>query len=223
MNEPGSSPAAERIFKLSSMISRPHIYLASQSPRRRELLKQIGVNFEMLLLRNDPRRNTSVDETPLPDEASTDYVQRICREKAKVAWETLQFRNLPPHPVLAADTTVVLDNRIIGKPANRESAATILRELSGRQHQVLSAVALAYEERLELRMCNTSVTFCQLDDDRIRRYLLSNESHDKAGAYGIQGQAAAFIQRIEGSYSGVMGLPLFETVELLRHFGYPAP
>lgn len=205
------------------MISRPHIYLASQSPRRRELLKQIGVNFEMLLLRNDPRRNTSVDETPLPGELPTDYVQRICRAKAEVAWETLLFRNLPPFPVLTADTTVVLDNKIIGKPNNREEAAFILRDLSGRQHQVLSAVALAFEERLELRLNTTSVTFAPLEEERIRRYLLTNESHDKAGAYGIQGQAAAFIQRIEGSYSSVMGLPLFETVELLRSFGYPAP
>lgn len=205
------------------MITRPHIYLASQSPRRRELLKQIGVNFEMLLLRNDPRRDVSVDETPEQNEAPVDYVQRICRAKAAAAWDVLQFRNLPPFPVLAADTTVTLDNKIIGKPRDREEAKAILRELSGRQHQVLSAVAMAFEERLELRLSTTTVTFAKLDEERIRRYLLTNEAHDKAGAYGIQGYAGAFIERIEGSYSGVMGLPLWETVELLRSFGYPAP
>jgi septum formation protein len=205
------------------MITRPHIYLASQSPRRRELLKQIGVNFEMLLLRNDPRRDVSVDETPQQNEMPVDYVQRICRAKAAAAWDVLQFRNLPPFPVLAADTTVTLDNKIIGKPRDQEEASAILRELSGRQHQVLSAVAMAFEERLELRLSTTIVTFAKLDEERIRRYLLSNEAHDKAGAYGIQGYAGAFIERIEGSYSGVMGLPLWETVELLRSFGYPAP
>ena len=205
------------------MLHRPHIYLASQSPRRRELLKQIGVNFELLLLRHDTRRANNVDETPAHDEIPSDYVQRICRDKANAAWNALHFRNLPHHPVLAADTTVALNGKIIGKPRNREDAAVILHQLSGTQHQVLSAVALAFEERLELRLCTTTVTFAVLDKERIRRYLLSNEAHDKAGGYGIQGMAGAFVQRIEGSYSGVMGLPLFETVELLRNFGYPAP
>jgi len=205
------------------MIRHPRIYLASQSPRRRELLKQIGVYYEMLLLRSDPRRQISVDETPFDGEAPLDYVQRVCRAKAEAGWDTLLLRNLPRLPVLAADTTVTLDGKILGKPDDKEHAAEILRMLSGRQHQVLTAVAVAFEERVELRLSATTVTFDTLNEDRIRRYLLTHEAHDKAGAYGIQGQAGAFVQRIEGSYTGVMGLPLYETVELLKLFGYPAP
>lgn len=204
-------------------MKKSRIYLCSQSPRRRELLKQIGVNFEMLLLRNDPRRNISVDETPIENEIPVDYVQRICLAKAKAGWEALQFRNLPHFPVVAADTTVTLDNQIIGKPRDHQQAAEILRSLSGRQHQVLTAVAVALNDQTEMRLSTTNVTFAKLDEARIHQYLLGNEAHDKAGAYGIQGYAGAFVERIEGSYSGVMGLPLFETVELLRLFGYPAP
>ena len=204
-------------------LKRTRIYLCSQSPRRRELLKQIGVNFEMLLLRNDPRRVVTVDETPKDNEAPVDYVQRICLAKAKAGWDALQFRNLPTFPVIAADTTVTLDNQIIGKPRDHLHAADILRSLAGREHQVLTAVAVSLNERTELRLSTTNVTFAKLDEERIHQYLLGNEAHDKAGAYGIQGLAGAFIERIEGSYTGVMGLPLFETVELLRKFGYPAP
>jgi len=205
------------------MIRHPRIYLASQSPRRRELLKQIGVYYELLLLRSDPRRQITVDETPFDGEAPLDYVQRVCRAKAEAGWDTLLLRNLPRLPVLAADTTVTLDGKILGKPDDKEHAAEILRMLSGRQHQVLTAVAVAFEERVELRLSATTVTFDTLNEERIRRYLLTHEAHDKAGAYGIQGQAGAFVQRIEGSYTGVMGLPLYETVELLKLFGYPAP
>ncbi len=201
----------------------PRIYLASQSPRRRELLKQIGVRFEPLLLRSDLRRTVDVDETPHEGELPLDYVQRVCHDKADAGWKTLALRNLPPFPVLAADTTVTVDGRIIGKPENNEHAAEILRSLSGREHQVLTAVAVAYRERVEIRLSTTTITFDTLDDDRIRRYLLTKEAHDKAGAYGIQGYAGAFVKRIEGSYTGVMGLPLYETVELLKLFGYPAP
>ncbi len=205
------------------MIIQPRIYLASQSPRRRELLKQIGINFEMLLLRSYPRRMIDVDETPHADEMPEEYVKRICAHKVRAGWDALKFRSLPPFPVLVADTTVALDGKIFGKPRDREEAATMLGQLSGRQHQVLSAVAAAFEERIEIRLSTTSVTFAVLEMERIRRYLLTNEWHDKAGAYGIQGYAGAFVQRIEGSYSGVMGLPLHETVELLRAFGYPTP
>lgn len=204
-------------------IKQPRIYLSSQSPRRRELLKQIGVNFEMLLLRSHPHREISVDETPFENENPTDYVQRICQLKAHAGWETLNFRNLPPFPVLAADTTVTVDDKIIGKPSDNAHAAEILHSLSGRQHWVLTAVAMSFEDHVEMRLSSTAVTFAKLDDARIHRYLLSNEAHDKAGAYGIQGYAGAFVERIEGSYTGVMGLPLFETVELLKNFGYPAP
>lgn len=197
------------------------IYLSSQSPRRRELLKQIGVNFEMLLLRSDPRRQMDVDETPLADESPETYVQRVCQEKVRAACNLLEFRSLPMNPVLAADTTVTLDGHILGKPRDHEEAASMLRQLSGRQHQVLSAVALAMGERVETRLSVSKVTFAKLSEERIRRYILTNEQLDKAGAYSIQGYAAAFIPHIDGSYSGVMGLPLFETAELLQAFGYP--
>ena len=205
------------------MSKHQRIYLASQSPRRRELLKQIGIHYDMLLLRSDSRRKVSVDETPHAGEIPLDYVQRICRDKARAGWETLMFRNLPLLPVLAADTTVTLDGKIIGKPDDNEHAAEILRMLSGKQHQVLTAVAVAFGERIEMRLSTTTIAFDTLSEERIRRYLLTGEAHDKAGAYGIQGHAGAFVKHIEGSYTGVMGLPLFETVELLKLFGYPAP
>ena len=203
------------------MIIQPRIYLASQSPRRRYLLKQIGVNFEMLLPRFDPRRTLDTDETPQVDEVPEAYVKRICQEKANAGWRALKFRNLPAFPVLAADTTVTLDGKIIGKPLGREQAAATLRTLSGRQHQVLSAVAVVFETRLEMRLSVSKVTFAPLSEERIQRYLLTNEPLDKAGAYAIQGYAAAFLRHMDGSYSGVMGLPLFETAELLQAFGYP--
>jgi nucleoside triphosphate pyrophosphatase len=205
------------------MIIHPRIYLASQSPRRRELLKQIGVNFEVLLLRCDPRRKMDVEESPLPDELPDNYVMRVSRAKAGAGMDTLRFRSLPPFPMLAADTAVVLDGRIIGKPFDREEAMCMLRQISGGQHQVLTAVAVAFEERIEVRLSTTTVTFATLSEERIHRYVLTNEPHDKAGAYAIQGHAGSFVQHISGSYSGVMGLPLFETVELLQLFGYPVP
>ena len=205
------------------MIAHPRIYLASQSPRRRELLKQAGINFDMLLLRSDPRRTVDVDETPLSGELPDAYVQRVSEAKARAAWDALKFRNLRPAPILAADTTVTVDGEILGKPRNREDAADMLRRMSGKTHQVLSAVAVILEERLEMRLSTTSVTFSRLGEDRIHRYLMTNEGHDKAGAYAIQGHAGVFVERLEGSYTGVMGLPLFETVELLRTFGLPTP
>lgn len=203
------------------MTIHPRIYLSSQSPRRRELLKQIGVNFEMLLLRSDPRRRMDVDETPHAAESPETYVQRVCEDKVRAAGDSLEFRNLPAHPVLAADTTVTVDGDILGKPRDHAEAAAMLRQLSGRQHQVFSAVSVALGERVETRLSVSKVTFATLSEERIRRYLLTHEHLDKAGAYSIQGYAAAFIPHIEGSYSGVMGLPLFETAELLQAFGYP--
>ncbi len=202
---------------MSTSLSR--IYLASQSPRRRELLKQIGVHFDPLLLRNDSRREVRVDETPHEGELPEDYVQRICREKAEAGWEALLLRKLRTYPVLAADTTVTVNNKIIGKPDSHEHAFNILSELSGTQHQVLTAIAVTFEGRLEMRLSKTTITFAELNEARIRRYLLSGEAHDKAGAYGIQGAAGAFVKHIDGSYTGVMGLPLCETVELLQSFG----
>lgn len=204
-------------------IIQPRIYLASQSPRRRELLKQIGINFEMLLMRSDPRRNLEVDETQHPDELPESYVRRVSQAKAEAGYDVLKLRNLPQFPVLAADTTVTLDSKIFGKPDSAEQAAEMLRQLSGREHHVLSAVAIALEEHVEVALSTSTVRFVTLSEERIRRYLLTREYTDKAGGYAIQGQAGAFIEHLSGSYSGVMGLPLFETVQLLQRFDYPTP
>ncbi len=197
------------------------IYLASRSPRRRELLKQIGVNFESLLLREDLRRGVDVDETPLPDESAGVYALRIARAKAAIALQQIAQRGLPQKPVLAADTTIVFDDQIIGKPEDGKHAERILRALSGREHQVLTAVALALRDQIETQISVSSVWFRELSDAEIRRYIASGEAMDKAGAYAVQGRAASFVTRIDGSYSGIMGLPLAETADLLLRFNIP--
>jgi len=199
--------------------NKPHLYLASQSPRRRELLKQIGIHFEPLLLRNDPRREIDVDEIPLHGELPEVYVERVCREKAAAAVQAIALRNLRPAPTLTADTIVTIDGHILGKPSDDKHATEMLRSLSGKQHQVLTAVAVVLGERIECRISSSTITFATLSDSDIRRYLRTGEAHGKAGAYGIQGHAGAFVARLEGSYTGVVGLPLFETVELLKSFG----
>jgi len=201
------------------LISDKKIYLASRSPRRRELLAQIGVGFELLLLRDDPARGNDVDESPLPGENPHDYVLRVSRSKAEVGWQRVQQRRLPHFPVLAADTAVVLSDRIMGKPANRDEAMEMLLALSGKRHEVLTAVAVENAGRIEQKLSATIVQFGKLTDHAVRRYAMTGEPLDKAGAYAIQGHAAAFIEKIEGSYSGVMGLPLYETAELLAQFG----
>ncbi len=195
------------------------IYLASRSPRRRELLKQIGVGYDMLLLREDPRRDQDIDEAPIAGEAPPAYVMRIARSKAEVGWRHVVARRLPPRPVLAADTTVVLAGEIIGKPADADHARQLLARLSGHTHQVLTAVAVARNAQVETALCTSAVEFRELADLEIRRYAASGEPLDKAGAYAIQGQAAVFVRAIGGSYSGIMGLPLYETAEMLRRFG----
>ena len=197
------------------------IYLASRSPRRRELLKQMGVPFELFLLREDLRRGADVDETPLPDESPGVYVLRMAGAKVNMAVRQIAYRGLPQKPVLAADTTVVFDDGIIGKPENAEQAARILRALSGREHQVLTAVALALREQVETQISVSSVWFHELTDADIRRYVATGEPLGKAGAYAIQGRAGAFVTRIAGSYSGIVGLPLVETAELLKKFDIP--
>lgn len=201
------------------MTSDKKIYLASRSPRRRELLAQIGVGFELLLLRDDLVRGKDVDESPLPGENPHDYVLRVSHAKADVGWQRVQQRRLPHFPVLAADTAVVLNDRIMGKPANRDEAMQMLLALSGKRHEVLTAVAVANAGRIEQKLSASIVQFGKLTDHAIRRYAMTGEPLDKAGAYAIQGHAAAFIEKIEGSYSGVMGLPLYETAELLAGFG----
>jgi septum formation protein len=199
---------------------KPTIYLASRSPRRRELLKQIGVPFQVFQLREDPRRGPDVDETPAAGESPTAYVLRLARAKAETAAHYMQRRTLAQRwPVLAADTTVVCDLRIIGKPANAQEAAVMLKDLSGRAHEVITAVALAFNGRIESAAAESKVWFRDLSAEEIQRYVAAGESLDKAGAYAIQGRAAAFVTRIEGSYSGIMGLPLAETADLLLRAG----
>jgi nucleoside triphosphate pyrophosphatase len=200
------------------------IYLASRSPRRRELLTQIGVKFEPLLFREGPRQDIDTDEAVRHGEQANDYVLRVTRLKAEAAWKRIVMRGgLQRKPVLAADTTVTLAGEILGKPADRPDAERILRLLSGTQHRVITAVSVAFEGRYEVGVSESLVTFAPLDDERIGAYVQSGEPFDKAGAYGIQGRAGAFIERIEGSYSGVMGLPLYETALLLRKFGIVVP
>ena len=199
------------------------LYLASKSPRRRELLKQIGVNFEVLLLREFPATRQDIDETPVADEPPDQYVLRVARQKAEVGALRVQERRLPAMAVLAADTSVVLDNDVIGKPADAQAAAATLRRLAGKTHRVYSAVAISQWGQANTTLSVTEVRFRELSDEEIRRYVASGEPMDKAGAYAIQGRAAAFVAGISGSYSGVMGLPLFETVELLKKINFPLP
>lgn len=203
-------------------ILEPRIYLASQSPRRRELLAQIGVRYDLLLFRNGGRADPETDETPLPGEAPDVYALRVAAAKAVHGARLLQLRRLPPRPVLAADTTLDVDGEIIGKPVDDADAMAILARLSGRAHRVLTAIAVAAAERLETRLSISTVRFRALTAEEIQRYVLSGEPHDKAGAYGLQGRAAMFVESVEGSPSGIIGLPLCETALLLREFGYPA-
>ena len=200
------------------------IYLASRSPRRRELLAQIGVKFEPLLFREGPRQDADTDEAVRPGEQPDDYVRRVSMLKCEAAWQRVVMRRgLQRKPVLAADTTVALTGEILGKPVDRDDAKRILRILSGTQHRVLTAVALQYEERFEMLVSESLVTFSPIPADRIAAYVETGEPFDKAGAYAIQGRAGAFVERIEGSYSGIMGLPLYETVQLLAKFGIVVP
>jgi len=199
----------------------PRIYLASRSPRRRELLAQVGVRFDLLLFRAAPREDQEVSEAWLPGEKPEAYVQRVARAKAVFGVGLLERRPLVARPVLAADTTLDLDGEIIGKPKHEADAAAILERLSGRGHRVLTAIAVAQGERVEHRLSISEVRFRPLTTDEIRRYVRSGEPLDKAGAYGIQGRAAMFIEEIRGSHSGIVGLPLCETALLLRDFGYP--
>lgn len=188
------------------------IYLASQSPRRRELLEQLGVAFDTV--------DADVHERRLPDESPQDYVVRVAREKAGAGLLALAAR--PEAVVLGADTDVVLDGEVLGKPNDAAHAAELLARLSGRTHEVVSAVWLVSGRREEHRLSVTRVRFAPLSAADAAAYVATGEPFGKAGAYAVQGRAAAFIERIEGSYSGVMGLPLHETWQLLRNFGVPS-
>ncbi len=187
----------------------PHLFLASRSPRRRELLDQIGVAYEVL--------DVDVIEQAAPGEAALDYVRRVAREKAGAG--LVQVAAVAGAVVLSADTEVILDGRIFGKPVDAEDARAMLRALSGRAHDVHSAVALVGQSQEFEVVATSRVRFSQLTAQEIDVYIASVECMGKAGAYAIQGRAARFVEHIEGSYTGIMGLPLFETGVLLRRFG----
>ncbi|MRW94632.1 septum formation inhibitor Maf [Duganella sp. FT80W] len=199
------------------------IYLASKSPRRRELLRQVGIDFELLMLRSDGPRGADVTEDVHPNEAPLDYVARVAREKAAFAADLIIKRRMAPRPVLSADTTVTIDGAILGKPANAAEASAMLQQLSGRTHQVLTAIAVEYGAFSGHVTQVSEVRFGVLSPAAIAAYCASAEPYDKAGGYGIQGPAAQFIEHIAGSHSGIMGLPVYETVQLLRQAGLPLP
>lgn len=185
------------------------LYLASASPRRRELLEQIGVSYQIL--------DVDVPEIPRRNEPPEVFVKRLALAKARAGWQQLAGPALPP--VLGADTVVVLDGAILGKPRDAAQGKAMLAQLAGRSHQVMSAVALMTAAKKAVKVNISEVTFSELDPARIDAYWACGESHDKAGGYAIQGRAAVFITHLAGSYSGVMGLPLYETASLLQEFG----
>lgn len=200
------------------MLVDKRIYLASQSPRRRELLKQIGVAFDVLPLRA-VAGFPDVAEIPQDNESAVDFVRRMAHEKATSGWQAVEARRLLRFPVMGADTVVEIDGAILGKPAGRIEAEAMLGRLSGRKHRVHTAVAVKHEGRIEHCLSSSEVSFATLEPAMITRYLESGEYLGKAGAYGIQGRAGMFVEHIEGSYSGIMGLPLYDTAVLLRTFG----
>jgi septum formation protein len=202
------------------------LYLASRSPRRQELLRQIGVRFEPLAGRADVGDAIDVDETQHAGETAAAHVERLAHDKARNGVRLVARLGLPPRPVLAADTVVILDGEILGKPADADEARSFLRRLSGRAHEVRTAIALAVPNAAAPRMlCAVSVstvTFRPLTVDEIDRYVASGDPFDKAGGYGIQSRAGSFVEHLNGSYTGVMGLPLAETTLLLRAAGVAA-
>lgn len=189
------------------------LYLASGSPRRAALLEQIGVPFQRLPA-------PDVDERVLAGETPEQYVARVARAKARAGWDSLQSTE-GSVAVLGADTSVILDDRVLGKPVDVSQAAAMLRRLSGREHRVLSAVCVLYDGHVLEALSDTRVQFAQLDNILIERYLATEESYDKAGAYGIQGFGAVLVKSLTGSYSGVVGLPLSETAALLAEAEIP--
>jgi septum formation protein len=192
----------------------PFVWLASQSPRRQALLDQIGLRFALLL--PGPEEDAEALEAVRVGESPTQYVERVVLAKAHAARERLRARGLPTAAILVADTTVAVGGTILGKPADEADARRMLRQLSGRSHRVLSAVAVVRGARIEHLVQVSRVRFTRLSDPDVEAYVASGEPHGKAGGYAIQGRAAAFVRRIEGSHSGIMGLPLHETATLLR-------
>lgn len=200
------------------------VYLASQSPRRRQLLEQLGVRYELLLA--DDTEDAEALEVVLPNEAPRAYVQRVTLLKLEAALARMKRRGLPLAPVLCSDTTVALGKTILGKPDDAKHAAQILGALSGQTHSVLTSVAMATLSKAgkplktEQALSASNVRFAPLTRTQIQTYVASGEPMGKAGAYAVQGRAAAYIEHISGSYSGIMGLPMFETAQLLREFGF---
>ncbi|MDB5871356.1 MAG: septum formation inhibitor Maf [Ramlibacter sp.] len=194
------------------------IYLASQSPRRRQLLEQLGIKYELLL--PDAGEDTESLEAVSGREAPAHYVKRVTGLKLDAALERLQRRGWPPAPVLCSDTTVALGRTIYGKPDDARDAARMLRELSGTTHRVLTAVAVQSGRKRREALSDSRVTFATLTPAQIRDYVAGGEPMGKAGGYAVQGRAAAYISHIGGSYSGIMGLPMYETAQLLRAFGF---
>ncbi len=198
-------------------MTHPVLYLASQSPRRRQLLDQLGVPHELLL--PDADEDAESIEAVLPGESPTAYVQRVAGLKLDAALARLRRRGLPPAPVLCSDTTVARGRQIYGKPADDHEAARMLSELSGATHRVLTAVAVGTPRRRLQALSTSRVTFERMSRAQVQAYVATGEAAGKAGAYAIQGRAAMHVTRIDGSYSGIMGLPMHETAGLLRAFG----
>lgn len=196
------------------------LYLASRSPRRRELLHQMGVEFDTIAFGDGMHKDPEVDETPFSDEDPVVYVERVTRAKAEFGLALLAERHLPLRPVLSADTTLEFNGEIIGKPVDAADAAAILQRLSGQTHHVLTGVAVSHQGQTEYVLSRSQVRFRELEEDEIRHYVISGEPMDKAGAYGIQGKAGLFVEYIAGSYTGIMGLPVCETGQLLKRFGF---
>ena len=198
------------------------IYLASQSPRRSQLLQQMGVRHQILVANTDGdiQEDAEAIEVILPGEAPRDYVQRVTGLKLDAAVARLARRGLAQAPVLTSDTTVALGADILGKPADADEAHAMLRKLSGQTHEVLTAVALQHGAQRLQALCVSKVRFMAMSEAHIAAYVASGEPFGKAGAYGVQGLAAAMIEHMEGSYSGIMGLPVFETAQLLRQIGW---
>jgi septum formation protein len=195
----------------------PFIYLGSQSPRRRELLQQLKVRHALLL--PDEDEDAEALEERLGNESPRAYVRRVTRLKAAAGLRRIERYGLPSAPLLVGDTTVAIEQTILGKPIDVDDARSMLRRLSGRAHRVLSAVMVAHDGRIEEALSESRVRFRTLTKDDIDRYVATEEPYGKAGAYAIQGRAAAFVERISGSHSGIVGLPLFETMQLLHRFG----
>ena len=194
------------------------VYLASQSPRRKQLLEQLGVKFELLL--PDASEDAEALEVVRPNEKPRTYVQRVTALKLEAALQRLKSRDLTPAPVLCSDTIVAIGNTIFAKPDNAEHAKEMLRQLSGQTHRVLTAVSIGTMRKQSRALSISQVRFADLSKQDIDRYVASQEPLGKAGSYAIQGKAAAFISHISGNYSGIMGLPMFETAHLLREFGF---